>query len=93
MKWGKRVQQICFLKMLINLLIVLMFIFNLIQFIIYFDVIKKKIINLLFKKSLRFIIKRKWVNYDMFKKFWKRKVFIGVKLWRAYTIYEFAWRC
>ena len=33
--------------MLINLLIVLMFIFNLIQFIIYFDVIKKKIINLL----------------------------------------------
>lgn len=45
--------------MLINLLIVLMFIFNLIQFIIYFDVIKKKIINLLFKKSLRFIIKRK----------------------------------
>lgn len=39
--------------MIINLLIILMFIFDLVQFIVYYDVIKGRIINLLFKKGLK----------------------------------------
>lgn len=45
--------------MFINLLIVLMFIFNLIQFVLYLDTLKFKFKELLFKKVGKSYVRRK----------------------------------